>query len=178
MRVTVKGKNLEVSEPLRLYAEKKVDRLGRYFHNIREAIVTEKVEKNRQIVEIQLEGDGVVLRAQESSDSMYASIDLAVEKLDHQVRRFKGKLIERVHPQEPPKELAALAAEGAEQELWPTPEIVKTKRISLKPISTEEAAMQMEMLNHDFFVFLNSETEAVSVLYLRNDGNYGLIEPE
>lgn len=178
MKITVKGKNLNVTDTLKLYAEKKVANLGKYSQNIREAVVTQSVQKNRHIVEIQLEGGGLILRAEESSENMYASIDLAVEKLETQLRRFKSKLLERLHPEAPPKEMAALAAEesGAVEEY--TPRIVRTKKFPLKPMSQEEAAWQMELLNHDFYIFLNADTEDVNLIYKRKDGDFGLIEPE
>lgn len=180
MRITVKGKNMTVSDALQRYAEKKVDRLGKHFQNIKEAIVTTSMQRNSHIVEVTLEGDGIILRGEERTDNMYASIDLVVEKLETRVERFKGKLLERVHPDEPPKEhVATVPAEEAEagpQE--GLPRIVRSKRFPLKPMPMEEAAMQMELLNHDFFIFLNSETDQASVIYKRQDGNYGLIEPE
>jgi len=178
MKITVKGKNLDVSDTLKLYAEKKVEHLGKYWQSIREAIVTQSVQKNRHIVEIQLEAGGFIMRAEESSDSMYASIDQAVEKLESQIKRFKSKLLERSHPEEPPKELAALVTEeGALGEDY-TPRIVRTKKFPLKPMSQDEAAWQLELLNHDFYIFLNSDTEDVNVIYKRKDGDFGLIEPE
>ncbi len=180
MRITVKGKNMAVSDAIQRYAEKKVERLGKYFQNIKEALVTASTQRNWHIVEITLEGDGIILRGEERSDNMYASIDQVVEKLEKQVKRFKGKLIERVHPEEPPKEHAATAP--IEEILATAPEalprIVRSKRFPLKPMPPDEAATQMELLNHDFFVFLNTDTDQVSVIYKRQDGNYGLIEPE
>ena len=180
MRVTVKGKNVNVTDALQRYAEKKVQKLERYFHNIKEAVVTQSTQRNWHIVEVTLEGDGIVLRGEERSDDMYASIDQVVEKLEKQVKRFKGKLMERSHPEEPPKEhIAALSEEiDAEDSPEEPPQIVRTKRFALKPMSSDEASTQMELLNHDFFVFLNSETDLISVIYKRHDGHYGLIEPE
>jgi putative sigma-54 modulation protein len=171
MRVTVKGKNVDVTDPLQRYAEKKVEKLEKYFHSIKEAVVTQSTQRNWHIVEVTLEGDGILLRGEERSDNMYASIDQVVEKLERQVKRFKGKLIDRVHPESPPKEILAAAAEEL-------PKIVRTKRVALDPMAPEEAATQMELVNHDFYVFLNSETDVVNVIYKRQDGNYGLIEPK
>ena len=175
MRVTVKGKNVEVSDALQRYAEKKVAKLEKYFPSIREAIVTQSMQRNQHIVEVTLEGDGILLRGEERSDSMYASIDQVVEKLETQIKRFKGKLMDRVHPDIPPKEEAStIPAEEQTEE----PVIARTKRFALKPMSPDEASMQMELINHNFFVFMNSETNLVSVIYKRQDGNYGMIEPE
>ncbi|MGB9587257.1 MAG: ribosome hibernation-promoting factor, HPF/YfiA family [Armatimonadota bacterium] len=180
MRVIVKGKNLEVTDALQRYAEKKIEKLEKYFHNIKEAVVTQSTQRNWHIVEVTLEADGILLRGEERSDNMYASIDQVVEKLEKQIKRFKGKLISRVHPEEPPKEHAATIPPPEVEEEGPEhlAEIVRTKRFTLKPMSSDEAAAQMELLNHDFYVFLNSESGAVNVIYKRRDGNYGLLEPE
>jgi putative sigma-54 modulation protein len=178
MLIIVKGKNVNVTEPLQRYAEKKVEKLGKYFRTLKEATITQSIQRNWQIVEVTLEGDGLVLRGEERTDNMYASIDQVVEKLEKQVKRFKDKRIERAHPGESPKEHLAAEEPAAGPATEELPRIVRTKSIPLKPMPPEEAAMQMEMLNHDFFVFLNSETEQVSVIYRRRDGNYGLLEPE
>jgi putative sigma-54 modulation protein len=181
MRVTVKGRNVQVTDALRSYAEKKLLKLNKYFHNIKEAEVTQSIQRNWHIVEVLVEGDGIFLRGEERSGDMYASIDAVVEKLERQLERFKGKLMAHPHRQELVAEEGTeldggeLTEDEAEEGL---PTIVKTKRFAIKPMGAEEAAMQMELINHDFFVFLNSETEQVNVIYRRKDGNYGLIEPE
>jgi putative sigma-54 modulation protein len=183
MRVTVKGRNVQVTDAAKAYAEKKLQKLDKYFHNIKDATVTQSTLRNWHIVEVLVAGDGIYLRGEERSGDMYASIDAVVEKLEKQLERFKGKLL--AHPR-PDEDLAAVGAgteQGADELLEDEadeemPGIVKTKRFSIKPMGAEEAAMQMELLNHDFFVFLNAETEQVNVLYRRKDGNYGLIEPE
>jgi putative sigma-54 modulation protein len=183
MRVTVTGKNVQVTDALKSYAEKKLQKLTRYFSSIKDAQVTQSIQRNWHIVEVQVEGDGLFLRAEERSGDMYASIDAVVEKLEKQAKRFKGKLM--AHPRL--AEGGLTAEEGAEPSLDELsedeteegmPTVVKMKRFAIKPMIAEEAAMQMELLNHDFFVFLNAETEQVNVLYRRKDGNYGLIEPE
>jgi putative sigma-54 modulation protein len=183
MRVTVTGKNVQVTDALKSYAEKKLQKLTRYFSSIKDAQVTQSIQRNWHIVEVQVEGDGIFLRAEERSGDMYASIDAVVEKLEKQAKRFKGKLM--AHPRV--AEGGLTTEEGAEPSLDELsddeteegmPTIVKMKRFAIKPMIAEEAAMQMELLNHDFFVFLNAETEQVNVLYRRKDGNYGLIEPE
>jgi putative sigma-54 modulation protein len=182
MRVTVKGKNVHVTDTLKSYAEKKLQKLNKYFSNIKDAQVTQSIQRNWHIVEVQLEGDGVFLRGEERSADMYASIDAVVEKLERQVKRFKGKLMQHPRPAEEAvveeAEREEAAAEEEEETEEGLPNIVKTKRFAIKPMTAEEAAMQMELINHDFFVFLNQETEQVNVLYRRKDGNYGLIEPE
>lgn len=189
MLVTVKGKNVEVTDALKRYAEKKVQKLEKYFKEIKEAQITQSVQRNWHIVEVQLEGDGVLIRGEERSDDMYASIDLVVEKLERRVKKFKGKLMGKSTEDGPREKEAqrdqlvadALGVENiesatAEAEFAPT--IVRMKRHAFKPMLPEEAANQMELLHHDFFVFLNSDTESLNVVYKRKDGNYGLIEPD
>lgn len=175
MNITVKGKNVELTEALQEYARKKVDKLSRHFQNLNDAVITLGVQRNWQTVEVTLEGDGVVFRGQERTNDMYASVDQVAEKLDRQIRRLKGKLIDRVHPDEAHIGQASTIEPPEPEE---TGQIVRTKRFTLKPMTPEEAAMQMESLNHDFFIFANSDTDLINVIYKRHDGNYGLIEPE
>jgi putative sigma-54 modulation protein len=186
MLVNVKGKNVVVTDALKRYAEKKVQKLSKYFKEIKGAQVTQSIQRNWHIVEVQLEGDGVALRGEERTDNMYASIDQVVDKLEQRIKRFKGKLYGK-SLEEGPKEKEALKQalalesdagdEQAEFDDEPMPEIVRTKSFAVKPMAPDEAAIQMELLHHDFFVFLNSRTEQVNVVYRRKDGNYGLIEP-
>ncbi|MDO8683024.1 MAG: ribosome-associated translation inhibitor RaiA [Armatimonadota bacterium] len=185
MQVNVKGKNIDVTDALKRYAEKKVQKLGKYFKEIKEAQVTQSVQRNWHIVEVQLEGDGVTLRGEERTDNMYASIDQVVEKLEKRIMRFKGKLYGK-SLEEGPKEKEALREAAAieagavateEAPVEPMPVIVRTKRFAVKPMAPDEAAFEMEMMHHDFHMFLNAQTEQVNVVYKRKDGNYGLIEP-
>lgn len=183
MRVTVKGKNVHVSDTLRAYVEKKLQKLNKYFSNIKDAQVTQSIQRNWHVIEVQVEGDGVFLRGEERSPDMYACVDAVVEKLEKQVKRFKGKLMH--HPREGVGQAMAAVVtpveepvEDLEEGEEPLPHVVRTKRFAVKPMTPDEAAMQMELLNHDFFVFLNGETDQINVLYRRKDGNYGLIEPE
>ncbi|MBI3912227.1 MAG: ribosome-associated translation inhibitor RaiA [Armatimonadetes bacterium] len=176
MRVTISGKNIQVTDAVKAYAEQKLQRLTRYFNNIREAHVTQSIQRNWHIVEVQLEGDGVFLRGEERTPDMFTSIDAVVDKLERQIKRFKGRLLQRPREQ---AEAAALAE--AEEEIPPgeeelSPAIVRTKRFPIKPMSPEEAALQMELLGHDFFAFLNADSQMFSLLYRRRDGNYGLLE--
>ena len=187
MLVNVKGKNFGVTDALRRYAEKKVQKLGKHFREIKEAQVTQSVQRNWHIVEVQLEGDGVILRGEERTDNMYASIDQVVDKLEKRIMRYKGKLYGKSH-EEGPKEKEALknamtqaaaeALEGEDAEVEnPEPRIVRQKSFAVKPMAPDEATVEMELLHHDFFVFLNAKTEQVNVVYKRKDGDYGLIEP-
>ena len=189
MLVTVKGKNVEVTDALKRYAEKKVQKLAKYFKEIKEAQVTQSVQRKWHTVEIQLEGDGILLRGEERSDDMYASIDQVVDKLERRIEKFKGKHYGKATEEGPRLKEAErdhIAAEAAgvesldemptEEEFAPT--IVRMKKHAFKPMNPQEAANQMELLHHDFFMFINSDTESLNVVYRRKDGNYGLIEPE
>jgi len=169
MLVIVKGKNLEITPALKAYAEKKLQRLGKYFSSIQTLEVTQSIQRNWHIVEVLLEGDGVLMRAEERGTDMYEAIDLVAKKLEEQVRRFKERLVDK-------SRAARDTATGEAAEEAEEPRIVRVKRFALKPMSPEEACQQMELLNHSFFVFLNTETEQVNVIYKRRDGNYGLIE--
>jgi ribosome hibernation promoting factor len=180
MRVSITGKNVQVTDALQAYAERKLQHLSHFFHNIREAHVVVSTQRNWHIVEVQLDGDGVFLRGEERTPDAYASIDAVVEKLEKQIKRFKGKLMLRPRPtMEAATELNLEEGEGAGgEEEEPHPVVVRTKRFIVNPMNAEEAALQMELLNHDFFVFLNADSGQVNVVYRRRDGNYGLIEPE
>jgi putative sigma-54 modulation protein len=184
MLIHIKGKHVEVTDALKSYIEKKLSRLEKYFHDIREANVSLSVQRGLQMVEVQLEGDGVLLRGEERrGNDMYASIDEVVEKLETRVKKFKGKRSGKAIDEGPKeknaiKDQAMVDAYGPEEaEPVDMPTLVRSKRFALKPMTPEEAAQQMELLHHDFFVFRNSETEEVNVVYKREDGNYGLIEP-
>ena len=183
MLIHIKGKHVEVTEALKSYIEKKLQKLDKYFHDIREANVVLSVQRGMQMVEVQLEGDGVLLRGEERrGNDMYASIDEVVDKLESRVKKFKGKRAGKSIDEGPKEKNAiknqamveAFGREEAEPDLLI---VVRTKRFALKPMTPEEAAQQMELLHHEFFVFRNSDTEEVNVVYKREDGNYGLIEP-
>jgi len=184
MLIQVKGKNIEVTDALRNYVEKKLQKLEKYFHDIREASVILSVQRGMHMVEVQLEGDGILLRGEERRGTdMYGSIDQVVEKLEIRVKKFKGKLYGKT-TETGPREKVALKEQklteafGPAEDIEPVfPEIIRTKRFAMKPMTPEEAAQQMELLHHTFFVFRNSDTEDVNVVYKREDGGYGLIEP-
>ena len=174
MRITVKGKNLQVTNALRQQAEKKLGKLDRYLGTDTISVVTFSVERDRHVVEVTIHLNGYILRGEEATDDMYASIDLVVEKLEKQIEKYKTKLARKLRNQSL-RDLVAKEGSAPEEE---EPKILRTKRFPIKPMDVEEAIMQMNMLGHSFFVFSNAETEEVNVLYRRKDGNYGLIEPE
>lgn len=185
MLIQIKGRNLEVTDALKSYVEKKLQKLEKHFQNIKEATVVLRVQRGMHMVEVQLEGDGVLLRGEERRGTdMYGSIDQVVEKLEVRVKKFKSRRYART-TEEGPREKQATRGQAmaeafgseTEDESEEMPQIVRTKRFAIKPMTAEEAAHQMELLHHSFFVFRNSESEDVNVVYKREDGNYGLIEP-
>jgi putative sigma-54 modulation protein len=187
VNLTVKGRNLILTDAIGAYAEEKIGRLGKYLADGSRCEVELWTEKNpsiadNQVVEATIFTKGPVIRAREASPDIYASIDLVFAKLERQVKKYRGKLVSRTQGSH--KE--ALASEGfaapepAEvlEEETPTPRIVKTKQFMVKPMTPEEAALQLELVGHDFFVFTNSESQETAVVYRRRDGNYGLIEAQ
>ncbi|MBV1818754.1 ribosome-associated translation inhibitor RaiA [Clostridium cochlearium] len=175
MKITVTGKNIEVTNALRNVVEKKLEKLDKYFKPDVEAQVTLSVEKNRQIIEVTIPFNGVILRGEEANEDMYASIDLVIDKLERQIRKQKTKLQKRMHGDSLRFQfIPDYEGDKSKEES----KIVKTKRFAMKPMSSEEAVLQMELIGHNFFVFENGDTGEVNVIYKRKDGNYGLIEPE
>ncbi len=175
MRMTYTGKNVEVTDALRDVTEKKLTKLDKYFQKDIEGNVTFSTQKNRKIIEVTINLPGTIIRAEESSDDMYASIDKAVDVLERQVRKHKTKLQKRYKNTETIRfeNVVPLSVEEDDK-----PKLVKTKKFNLKPMSSEEAILQMELLRHNFFIYLDGESDVVGVVYKRKDGDYGLIEPE
>ncbi len=178
MKIIFKGKHIEVTDAMRNYIEKRLNKIERHFDHILEVIVTLSVEKNRQIVEATLQASRALIRAEEETDDMYASIDKVADKLERQIRKYKEKYFQKPHPGSERKGLVNEGVNVEDSEPDKIAKIVKTKRFAIKPMSVEEAAMQMDLLGHNFFVFANDNTNKVNVLYKRKDGNFGLIEPE
>ena len=173
MKVTVIGKNIDVTPALREIVEKKISKLDRYFKPNVAARATLTVQKNSQIFEVTIPFNGVILRCEESTDDMYKSIDLVQAKLERQIRKQRTKLQRRSNESLRFSSFDEVALEEEDQG-----EIVKVKRFNIKPMSTEEAILQMELVEHNFFVFKDSDTNNVNVLYKRKDGDYGLLEPD
>jgi len=178
MKIVFKGKHIEVTDAIRNYMEKKLSKIERHFDHILEVIVTLSVEKNRQIVEVTLQANKALIRAEEETDDMYTSIDKVVDKLERQILKYKEKFYQKPHSNADKKELVYEEVSVEEGKSAEVIKIVKTKRFAIKPMSIEEAAMQMDLLGHNFFVFANDNTNKVNVIYKRKDGNFGLIEPE
>lgn len=175
MKVKMIGKNIAVTDALKGITEKKLSRMDKYFVEDVSATVTLSVEKNLHKVEVIIPFNGALLRAEVKSSDMYNAIDSVIDKLEGQVRKQKTKLQRRHY--EASLRFANIIDHDDEEDSK-EPKIVKTKKFAIKPMSEEEAVLQMELLGHDFFVFLNAHTEQVNVVYKRKDGNYGLIEQE
>lgn len=180
MNVQIKGRNLSVSADIEEYANEKLGKLERFVADTTLVELELSVEKNPSIAENQVaEGTirtkGPVLRARETSTDMRAAIDLLVDKLERQVKRYKEKRQSKRSARASRHEEAVMPPGGAM--LDEEPVIVKTKQFAVKPMTPEEALLQLELIGHDFFMFRNVESNEVNVLYRRRDGHFGLIEP-
>lgn len=187
LRYTIRGENIEVTQAIREYVEKKVGKIEKYFKDVPEAnahVNLKTYSDKTAKVEVTIPLPYVVLRAEETSPDLYGSVDLVVDKLERQMRKYKTKINRKnrrsqgVHaPQPVDSDLwADLDNESDEEEL--SASIVRTKRLSLKPMDAEEAVLQMEMLGHNFFIFEDADTNGTSIVYKRKDGKYGLIETD
>jgi putative sigma-54 modulation protein len=172
MKVIITSKNLNASDHLRDTIESKFIKLSKYFSNEIEANVTLSMEKGHQKIEATINANGTIFRAEDSTNDVYSGIDKVVEKLSGQMSKYKRKLIKR-HKDNKSILFADVPDNGDEEEELT---IVKRKKFDLLPMSSEEAILQMELLQHNFFVFLNMDTEGIGVVYKRNDGKYGLLE--
>ncbi len=178
MRLHVKGRNVEVSDSIRSYAEEKLGKLNRHLNDPTRVELELAVERNpsiadNHVAEATIWTKGPVLRARESSGDMRASIDQLADKLTRQVKRYRDKRRRRT-----PRSEGAVGGGVPATSLDAETTIVKTKQFPVKPMPPEEAVLQLELVGHDFFVFQNSDSSDVNVVYRRRDGNYGLIEPQ
>ena len=179
MRLIIKGKHVDVTDSIEDYIRKKMMKLEKYYDQIMDATATVSTEKNRQIFEVTLQAKRAIIRAEEESDNMYTSIDRVVEKLERQIIKYKEKLYSKSSG-EHNRIREMINPEGSKSDVLMDEDvrIVKTKKFVIKPMSPEEASLQMELLGHNFYVFNNEGTDQINVIYKRKDGNYGLIEPE
>ena len=176
MRITITGRNIDLTQGLKDAVEEKLSKLEKYFKPDTDVYVTLSVEKERQKIEVTIPTKGHVIRSEQVSNDMYVSIDLVEEVIERQLRKYRTKLSS--------KKIAAtelftpefLEADDSEDE--EEVKIVRTKRFGMKPMYPEDACIQMELTGHDFFVFRNAETDEVNVVYKRKGNTYGLIEPE
>ena len=173
-KVRPSGKNLDITEGLRSAIEEKIGKLERYFTDTTEVHVTLSTEKNRQKIEITIPMKGSIIRAEEVSSDMYVSIDLVEEVIERQLRKYKNKLIDKEQNAAHLSQSFIEADDFEDEDI----QIIRSKKFAMKPMDPEEACVQMELIGHNFFVFRNSETDEVNVVYKRKGNTYGLIEPE
>ena len=174
MNLVISGKNLDITEGLRSAIEEKIGKLERYFTDTTEVHVTLSTEKNRQKIEITIPMKGSIIRAEEVSSDMYVSIDLVEEVIERQLRKYKNKLIDKEQNAAHLSQSFIEADDFEDEDI----QIISSKKFEMKPKHTEQAGVQMELIGHNFFVFRNSETDEVNVVYKRKGNTYGLIEPE
>lgn len=181
MNYNIRGENIEVTPAIREYVEKKVAKLERYFTESPNANVNVNLkvyQDKKSKVEITIPMKDLVLRAEELHEDMYAAIDLITDKLERQIRKHKTKVNRKFRDKESLKDFVPIFTEVEHLEDEEDLEVVRTKSFDLKPMDSEEAILQMNMLGHSFYVFTNAETNQTNVVYKRNDGRYGLIEAQ
>lgn len=169
MNVIITGRHMELTENLKKYAEDKIKRFNKYSGNITEATVTLSVEKYRHKVEVLLKINGMQIQAESITGEMYSSIDDVVEKLEQQIRKYKEKTVSHRKNEEKTRTVPELMEQGAVD--------IKKRTFDVKPMSPEEAAMQMQLLDKNFFVFANASSGDINVMYKRRNGDLELIEP-
>ena len=177
MRILFTEKKIQVAGDVRAYAEKKITKLDRFFKQESEAFVTFSMERGRQNVELTLKNNGMFFRVSESTNDIYASIDSAVASVERQIRKNKTRLEKRLREGALEREIGPILSPELEEEEDSDFNIIRTKRFPIKPMSPEEAILQMNLLGHTFFVFRNqTAADSFAVVYKRKDGGYGLIE--
>lgn len=174
MRITITGRNIDITDGLKSAVEDKLAKLEKYFTPDTDVFVTLSVEKERQKIEVTIPVKGNIIRSEQVSNDMYVSIDLVEEVIERQLKKYKNKLVSKQ------QSAVHFRKEFIEKEVQSDDEIqiIRTKRFGMKPMYPEDACVQMELLGHNFFVFRNAETDEVNVVYKRKGNTYGLIEPE
>ena len=174
MKITISGKNIDVTEGLRAAVQDKLGKLERYFTPDTEVIVTLSVEKERQKIEVTIPVKGGIIRSEQVSNDMYVSIDLVEEVIERQLRKYKTKIVDKK------QESGNFQKAYIENDYMEDEEIriIRSNKFGMKPMFPEDACVQMELLGHNFYVFRNAETDEVNVVYKRKGNTYGLIEPE
>ncbi|UCE26632.1 MAG: ribosome-associated translation inhibitor RaiA [Candidatus Coatesbacteria bacterium] len=177
MNLRITGTNVDVTDAIKDYIRKKLKKVTKYLRDIIEIHVTVKQERYQQICEITILAGHITVRGEGDTADLYASVDLAVERIEKQIRRYRGKLISRRHRGADSVQEAKMSVlEHSSVILDGKPVVIVEDMVPVKPMSVEEAVMQMDLMNRDFLVFKNAESDAVNVIYNRTDGNIGLIE--
>ncbi len=179
MELQITGKNVKLVPAVRKYIERKLGKLGRHLSDIIDYKVEVSEEKTRSpqqhfVVQVTINSSGTLLRGEERGQDLFTAIDKVAEVMNRQIEHYKGKLYEKGRG----SSLARGGFSEEAEEKQPVSRVVKVKQFAIKPMSVAEAIDQMELLGHDFFLFLNADTEKVNLVYRRKDGSYGLIEPE
>ncbi|MFC1937589.1 ribosome hibernation-promoting factor, HPF/YfiA family [Chloroflexota bacterium] len=182
MELNITGKNMEVRADVRHYIERKLGKLDRHLSNILEAKVEITEEKTRSpeqrfVAQVTIDSNGTLLRGEDRGENLFVAIDKVAEVMDRQIEHYKGKLYQRVRGSSTVR--SGFTGEETEEtsEEQPFGKVVRVKRFEVKPVTIDEAIAQMELLGHDFYLFYNADSEGINLLYRRNEGNYGLIEP-
>ena len=174
MRFIITGRNIDVTEGLRSAVEDKLGKLDRFFAPETEISVTLSVEKERQKIEVTIPVKGNIIRSEQTSSDMYVSIDLVEEVIERQLKKYKNKIVDKQ------QNAVAFSKEFIDNDYEDEEEvkIIRSKRFGVKPMVPEEACVQMELLGHAFFAFVNAETDDINVVYRRKGGTYGILEPD
>ena len=174
MRITISGRNIELTDGLKAAVEDKIGKLEKYFTPDTDVFVTLSVEKERQKIEVTIPVPGHIIRSEQVSNDMYVSIDLVEEIIERQLKKYKNKIVDKQQSRD------NFSPEYIDKDYDEDDsiKIIRTKKFGIKPMDPEEACVQMELLGHNFYVFSNSETDEVNVVYKRKGNTYGLIEPE
>lgn len=175
MKIIITGRNIELTEGLKNAVEDKLSKLEKYFTPDTDVYVTLSIEKERQKVEVTIPMKGNIIRSEQVSNDMYVSIDLVEEVIERQLKKYRTKLIARYQSGATAFKQEFLEEQSVEDEEI---QITRVKKFDMKPMYAEDACVQMELLGHDFYVFVNAETDEVNVVYKRKGNTYGLIEPE
>ncbi|MBI4649782.1 ribosome-associated translation inhibitor RaiA [Candidatus Desantisbacteria bacterium] len=182
MQISITGRHVDVTSALRDYVEKKVSKLSKYFNHIIEAHVILGLDgKTSQVAEVTIHANGITIHGEEHSEDMYASIDKVLDKVERQIIKYKEKISShtpRVNSKDRNVTINIMRPENIEKEGYNTYQVIKTRKFAVKPMSIDEAIMQMDLLGDDFLVFLNADSEETNVIYRRKDGTYGLIEKD
>lgn len=179
IKYSIRGENIEVTDAIRNYIESKLGKVEKYFSSeqLLDTRVNLKVYREKTSkVEVTILIDSIVLRAEDVSQDMYGSIDLVVDKIERQIRKNKTKIAKKHREKAPKSEIFSSDFQIQKEEEVSTVRIVRTKNINLKPMDVEEAVLQMDLLGHDFFIYIDAEDNTTNVLYRRDDGDFGLIE--
>ena len=173
MKFNIRGKKLEVTPSLKSYIEDKIGRLDKYFENPDniEATVLIKVSGINQVVEVTINTHGLILRGEESNKDLYASIDFVTDKIERQIRKNKTKIHKKVS-KDTIRDFKVIESDVTEEKK----DVVKRKIVDMKPMSEEESSLQMDLIDHDFFVYKDADTGSINIIYKRKDGNYGVLE--